>query len=77
MNIGYHVFPEHRGCGNATRAVHLMAEHLRTDTDCEIATLLIHPENKPSLAIAERNGFERCDDVDERTFWRRRVHPPS
>lgn len=54
-----------------------MLEHLRTDTDCEIATLLIHPENRPSRAVAERNGFERADDVDERTFWRRRVHPPS
>jgi len=54
-----------------------MHEHLRTDTDCEIATLLIHPENRASLAVAARNDFEGADDVDERTFWRRRVHPPG
>jgi RimJ/RimL family protein N-acetyltransferase len=73
VNIGYHVFPEHRGRGHATRALRLMLAHLRTDTDCEFATLLIHPDNTASLEVAERNGFERADDVEERTFWRRRV----
>jgi RimJ/RimL family protein N-acetyltransferase len=73
VNIGYHVFPEHRGRGYATRAVQLMLEHLRTDTACEVATLLIHPDNTASLKVAERNDFERADDVEERTFWRRRV----
>lgn len=73
VNIGYHVFPEHRGRGYATRAVHLMLEHLRSDTDCEVATLLVHPDNTASLEVAERNDFERVDDVEEHTFWRRRV----
>lgn len=50
-----------------------MLEHLRADTDCEIATLLIHPDNTASLKVAERNGFERAKDVEERTFWRRRM----
>jgi RimJ/RimL family protein N-acetyltransferase len=77
VNIGYHVFPEHRGRGHATRAVQLMLEHLRADTDCEIATLLIHPDNMASLKVAERNGFERANDVEERTFWRRRVSETS
>ena len=72
-NIGYHVFPEHRGLGHATRAVRLMLEHLRADTDWETATLLIHPNNTASLKVAERNGFKRAGDVEERTFWRRRV----
>jgi RimJ/RimL family protein N-acetyltransferase len=73
VNIGYHVFPEDRGRGHATRAVHLMLEHLRAGTDCEVATLLIHPDNTASLKVAERNGFERANDVEGRTFWRRRV----
>lgn len=73
VNIGYHVFPEHRGLGHATRAVHLMLEHLRADTDWEIATLLIHPDNTASLDVAERNGFTRASDVEDRAFWRRRV----
>jgi RimJ/RimL family protein N-acetyltransferase len=39
--------------------------------------LLIHPENCASRKVAERNGFERASDVDERTFWRRRVRQSS
>jgi RimJ/RimL family protein N-acetyltransferase len=77
VNIGYHVFPAHRGCGYATRAVRLMVEHLRTDTDWETATLLIHPDNTASLMVAERNGFDRAEDVEERTFWRRKVREAS
>lgn len=77
VNIGYHVFPEHRSRGYATRAVHLMLEHLRADTDGEVATLLIHPENAPSLRLAERHAFERADDVEQRTFWRRRLRKPG
>ena len=73
VNIGYHVFPEHRDRGHATRAVHLMLEHLRADTDCEVATLLVRPDNTASAKVAERNGFERANDVGERTFWRRSV----
>jgi RimJ/RimL family protein N-acetyltransferase len=77
VNIGYHVFPEHRGVGYATRAVHLMLEHLRADTHWEFATLLIHPDNTASLKVAERNGFERASDVEGRTFWRRGVREIS
>lgn len=73
VNIGYHVFPAYRGRRYATRAVRLMLAHLEDDTDYSVATLLIHHDNAPSLAIAERNGFERADDVEGRAFWRRRV----
>jgi RimJ/RimL family protein N-acetyltransferase len=73
VNIGYHVFPAHRGRGHATRAVGLMLTHLRDDTDWAVATLLIHPDNAPSIAIAVRHGFERAEDVEDRTFWRRRL----
>ena len=70
VNIGYHVFPEYRRRGYATRAVGLVLVHLKNDTGVVVATLLIHPENVPSLAIAQRHGFQRCADVEERTFWR-------
>lgn len=71
VNIGYHVFPEHRGRGYASRAVGLVLEQLRHGTDIGVATLLIHPDNAPSIAIAQRHDFERADDVEGRTFWRR------
>ncbi len=48
-----------------------------TDTDWETATLLIHPDNIASLMVAERNGFERAEDVEQRTFWRRKVREAS
>ena len=71
VNIGYHV--AHRGHGYSTRAVRLMLDHLRDDTDCGVATLLIHPDNAPSLAVAEWTVFERVADVEGRTFWTQRV----
>ena len=77
VNIGYHVFPAHRCRGYATRAVRLMLDHLRDATDWHVATLLIHPDNAPSIAVAERNGFERAADVESRTFWRRVLAEPS
>lgn len=73
VNVGYHVFPAHRGRGYARSAVHHMLIHLRDDTDWGVATLLIHPDNTPSIAVAERNGFERAADVEGRTFWRRQL----
>jgi len=75
VNIGYHVFPEHRGRGHATRAVALVLDHLRDETEHQVATLLIHPDNAASLRVAERNGFVRGADVDGRTFWRRSLRP--
>jgi RimJ/RimL family protein N-acetyltransferase len=71
VNIGYHVFPAQRRRGYASSAVRLMLVHLRDDTDWRGATLLIHRDNAPSLAVAKRNGFERAADVEGRTFWRR------
>ena len=76
VNIGYHVFPQHRGQGHASRAVALVLDVLRSEAEVTTATLLIHPENAASIAIAVRHGFERADDVTGRTFWRRPVDRP-
>ena len=67
-NIGYHVFPAHRRRGYATRAFGLVLALLRSGTDNGVARLLIHPDNPPSIAIAQRHAFERVDDVEARTF---------
>lgn len=73
VNVGYHLFAEHRGLGHATRAVLLLLEHLDHDTDWTVATLLIHPENARSLALARRAGFTQVGDLDGNPYWKRPV----
>ena len=75
VNIGYNVFSAFRGRGYATRAVLLLLHHLAVDTDWSVATLLIHPENTRSLALARRAGFDHVDDLDGNPYWKRAVAP--
>jgi RimJ/RimL family protein N-acetyltransferase len=71
VNVGYCVFPAARGKGYASRAVELLLGHLHRDTEHTVATLLIHPENAPSLALARRLGFEQTGEVNGEPFFRR------
>lgn len=73
VNVGYNVFASFRGRGYATRAVRLLMRHLAVDTDWEVATLLIAPENERSLALAARAGFDRVDDLDGNPYWKQQV----
>jgi RimJ/RimL family protein N-acetyltransferase len=73
VNLGYNVFPAHRGRGYATRAVLLLVHHLAVDTKWTVATLLIHPQNARSLALARRAGFDHVGDLDGNPYWKRRV----
>lgn len=77
VNLGYQVFPDHRGRGCATRAVRLLVRHLAEDTDWKVATLLIDATNERSLALAERAGFGRVDDLDGHPYWKLAVAPPE
>ena len=70
VNVGYHVFAQHRGRGYATRAVRLLLEHLAVDTPWRTATLLIDAANERSLALAARLGFERVADLDGHPYWK-------
>ena len=71
VNVGYSLFPTARGKGYASRAVELLLEHLKRDTEHTVATLLIHPENVRSLALARRLGFVQDGEVNGEPFFTR------
>jgi RimJ/RimL family protein N-acetyltransferase len=71
VNVGYYLFAAARGNGYASRAVELLLEHLARDTEHTVATLLIHPENARSLAVAHRLGFAQRGEVNEEPFFTR------
>ena len=71
VNVGYSLFPEARGKGYASRAVELLLEHLQRDTEHTTATLVIHPENVRSLAVARRLGFVQKGEVQGEPFFTR------
>jgi RimJ/RimL family protein N-acetyltransferase len=71
VNVGYSLFAPARGKGYASRAVELLLRHLADTTPHTTATLLIHPENARSLALARRLGFSQREDVDGQAFFAR------
>jgi RimJ/RimL family protein N-acetyltransferase len=75
VNLGYHVFAPHRGRGFATRSVQLLMHHLACATQYHTATLLIHPENVRSLALAARTRFTRRGDLDGNPYFKRAIPP--
>lgn len=75
VNLGYHVFAEHRGRGVATRALQLLLHQLALAGEHRTATLLIDPANERSLALAGRARFVRMDDLDGNPYWKRPVPP--
>jgi RimJ/RimL family protein N-acetyltransferase len=77
VNVGYNVFAAHRGHGYGSRAVRLLLRHLALAGEHHTATLLIHPDNIRSLALAERTGFTRHGDLDGNVYWKRAVPPLS
>jgi RimJ/RimL family protein N-acetyltransferase len=64
VNVGYYLFPAARGKGYASRAVELLFTHLRRDKAHRVATLVIHPENIRSLALARRLEFMEAGEVE-------------
>ena len=76
VNIGLHLFAQHRGSGIATRAVRLLLHHLAVRTSHTTATLLIEPANERSLALATRIGAVRSAHPDG-AYFKRPVPPLS
>ena len=73
VNGGHDLFPEARQKGYASRAVELLLLHLGDETEHNVATLLIHPENERSLRLARRLGFVARGEVEGELFFAREV----
>jgi RimJ/RimL family protein N-acetyltransferase len=73
VNVGYNVFPPHRGGGYATRAVELLIRHLDRSTPFDTATLLIHADNVASLGVAAKAGFSPSGEIDGSRYFKRAV----
>ena len=75
INLGYNVFASHRGRGYASRAVRLLLEHLAEQGEHHTATLLIHPDNERSLALANRLAFDPAGELDGLPYFTQRMAP--
>jgi len=73
VNVGYYLFPDARGKRYASRAVELLLLHLADETEHNVATLLIDPENERSLRLARRLGFAARGEVEGELFFARTV----
>jgi len=65
VNISYGVFPQWRRQGVALRAINLMGEYLRAESEARQMVLRIMPGNTASLKLAEKVGFTFCGLFDE------------
>jgi RimJ/RimL family protein N-acetyltransferase len=82
LNLGYSVFPAHRGQGCASRAVQQLLHRLALEEGAagvppRRATLLIDRGNARSLALAARLGFPAVGEVGASTLFARPVPPLS
>jgi RimJ/RimL family protein N-acetyltransferase len=71
VNVGYYLFAAARGKGHASRAVELLLAHLRCHTKHTAATLVIHPANVRSLALARRLDFVKRGKLEKGLFFAR------
>jgi RimJ/RimL family protein N-acetyltransferase len=75
VNVGYELFPAFRGRGLATRSLQLLIHHLAVGGIWSTASLLIDPENSPSLAVAKRSSFMSSGAIQGQRYFRRSVPP--
>ena len=70
VELGYALFPEHRGRGLATEAVEALVRWAAAEHGIRRFVASVAPANEPSLALARRLGFvhvgEHSDEEDGR-----------
>ncbi|WP_327674903.1 GNAT family N-acetyltransferase [Kitasatospora sp. NBC_00458] len=64
VNIAYGLYPDWRGRGLATRAVHLVCGYA-ADEGAAQGVIRVAPENHASAAVARRAGFRYAEAVTE------------
>ncbi|MBK8983507.1 MAG: GNAT family N-acetyltransferase [Ignavibacteria bacterium] len=58
IELSYQIYgTQNRGKGIATESVQLMTKYLFEKTKINRIRLMIHPENKPSVRVAEKAGY--------------------
>jgi len=65
LEIGYHIFNEHRGNGYAPEAAKLFLEHALQNKLAPSVVSNIHVRNFNSMRVAEKNGFKK----DGESLW--------
>lgn len=66
LEIGYSLLPKHWGKGYATEAATFLRNLAFEHALAEEVISLIHPDNTPSQAVAQRNGMKLL----RTSFWR-------
>lgn len=56
-NIGYKIHKDHQRLGYGTEAVNALTQHYFEDGTFHRIEAYIHPQNQPSVALAEKCGF--------------------
>ncbi len=66
IEIAYRLHPNHWGRGLATEAARTVRDHAFRDLKLPRVISLIHPDNKASRRVAEKNGMK----VEKKTVFR-------
>ena len=68
--IGYKIHKYHQGIGYATEAVSSLCAHIFRDGGLHRIEAYIHPDNLPSIALAEKCGFTYEGTAREYVYMR-------
>jgi RimJ/RimL family protein N-acetyltransferase len=68
LEIGYRLDPQFWGCGLATEAAQAVRDYAFDDLGLARVISLIHPENKASRRVAEKNGMTPEKETTFRGF---------